>query len=124
MKPLAHGGLALATSLASMLNLGLLLVALRTRLGSLGWKSIAQSVCRSLLCSVVMGIAVRVAALFMVPDINSTLPGLMGGVAGSIVIGLCIYGVGSYILKSQELSCVLIEVRRGIDKKWPRHKTF
>jgi putative peptidoglycan lipid II flippase len=124
MKPLAHGGLALATSIASILNLGLLLGALRTRLAGLGWKSIAISVFRSLICSVVMGIAVRVAALFMVPDINSTLPGLMGGVAGSIVIGLCIYGVGSYILKSPELSRVLIEVRRGIDKKWPRHKTF
>ncbi len=117
MKPLAHGGLALATSLASMLNLGLLLGALRTRLGSLGWKSIAQSVCRSLLCSVVMGIAVRMAALFMIPDKNSTLPGLIGGVAGSIAVGLCIYGVGSYMIKSPELSRVLVEAGKGIGKK-------
>jgi len=124
MKPLAHGGLALATSLASILNLGLLLGALRTRLGCLGWKSIAKSVCRSLLCSVVMGIAIRMAALFMVPDIKSTLPGLIGGVAGSIAIGLCIYSAGSYMLKSPELSRVLIEAGRGIGEKWPRHKAF
>ena len=124
MKPLAHGGLALATSLASILNLGLLLGALKTRLGNLGWKNIAMSVCRSLLCSVVMGIAVRMAAIFMVPDINNTLPGLLGGVAGSIAVGLCIYGAGSYLLKSPELSRVLIEFGRGIGKKWPRHKTY
>jgi putative peptidoglycan lipid II flippase len=117
MKPLAHGGLALATSLASMLNLGLLLVALRTRLGSLGWKSIAQSVCRSLLCSVVMGIAVHMAASFMIPDENSTLSGLIGGVAGSIGVGLCIYGAGSYMIKSPELSRVLVEAGKGIGKK-------
>ncbi len=89
MKPLAHGGLALATSLASILNLGLLLGALRARLGFLGWKSIALSVCRSLLCSAAMGIAVRMAALFMIPDKSSTLLGLIGGVAGSIAVGLC-----------------------------------
>ena len=76
MKPLAHGGLALATSLASMLNLVLLIGALRTRLGSLGWKSIALSVCRSLVCSIVMGIGVQMAVLFMVPNIDCTLSGL------------------------------------------------
>ena len=117
MKPLAHGGLALATSLASMLNLGLLLGALRTKLGSLGWKSIALSVCRSLLCSVVMGIAVHMAALFLIPDKNSTLSGLIGGVAGSIAVGLCIYGAGSYMIKSPELSRVLVEAGKGIGKK-------
>jgi len=117
MKPLAHGGLALATSLASMLNLGLLLSALRTRLGSLGWKSIAQSVCRSLLCSVVMGIAVHMAASFMITDKNSTLSGLIAGIAGSIAVGLCIYGAGSYMIKSPELSRVLVEAGKSIGKK-------
>jgi putative peptidoglycan lipid II flippase len=117
MKPFAHGGLALATSLASMLNLGLLLGALRTKLGALGLKSIALSVCRSLSCSVVMGIGVRMAALVMVPDKDSTLTGLIRGVSGSIVIGLCIYGAASYLIKSPELNRVLVEARRGIGKK-------
>ncbi len=117
MKPLDHGGLAMATSLASMLNLVLLLGALRTRLGALGGKSIALSVCRSLSCSVVMGIGIRMAALVMVPDKNSTLTGLIAGVTGSIVIGLCIYGAASYIIKSPELNRVLVEARRGIGNK-------
>ena len=117
MKPLDHGGLAMATSLASMLNLVLLLGALRTRLGALGGKSIALSVCRSLSCSVVMGIGLHMAALVMVPDKNSTLTGLIAGVTGSIVIGLCIYGVASYIIKSPELNLVLVEARRGIGNK-------
>jgi putative peptidoglycan lipid II flippase len=124
MRPLAHGGLALATALASMLNLGLLLSALRTRLGRLGWKSIGLSVCRSLVCSIVMGIGVHMAALFMVPNIDCTLSGLAGGVAGSIAVGLIIYGAGSYLIKSPELSLVIVEAGKGIDKKWPRRKTF
>ena len=124
MKPLAHGGLALATSLASILNLGLLLDALKTRLGDLGWKSMVLSVARSGFCSVIMGMAVYLAALFMVPNADNSLPGLIGGVAGSIVIGLFVYGATSYMIKSPELNRLLIEAVRGIGKKWRKHKAF
>ncbi len=107
MKPLAHGGLALATSLASILNLGLLLGALRAKLGFLGWKSIALSACRSLLCSMAMGIGVGIVAMLMVPDSNGSLTALSGGIVASISVGLLIYGVGSYVAKSPELkSCI------------------
>lgn len=115
MKPFAHGGLALATSLASILNLGLLLGALRSKLGFLGWKSIALSICRSLLCSLTMGIVVWKVSLVMLPDKNGSLPALLGGVIGSIVIGLLIYGVGSFVIKSPELHSVFVEARKGID---------
>jgi putative peptidoglycan lipid II flippase len=117
MKPLAHGGLALATSLSSMLNLGLLVHALRSKLGSLGWISIAQSACKTLLSSVGMGLAVWGIAGTVVPTANRTMAGLLGGLAASIVIGLCIYGVLSYLVKSQELKSILTEARRGIGKK-------
>ena len=117
MKPLAHGGLALATSLASMMNLVLLLSALRTKLGALGWKNISLSVSRSMVCALIMGVAISMAALFMFPDNFNTLPGLIGGVAGSIAVGLCIYGAASYMLKSPELNRVLVETAKGIGKK-------
>jgi putative peptidoglycan lipid II flippase len=116
MKPLAHGGIALATSLASILNLGLLLGALRSKLGFLAWKSIAQSVCRSLLCSLAMGIGVWRLALVMLPNNNGSLTALLGGIFGSIVIGFLIYGVGSFVLRSPELNSVFAEVRKGICK--------
>ena len=64
-----------------------------------------------------MGIAVHMAASFLIPDKSSTLPGLIGGVAGSIAVGLCIYGVGSYMIKSPELSRVLVLAGKGIGKK-------
>ena len=117
MKPLAHGGLALATSLASILNLVLLLVALRNRLGVLGWRSLAMSVCRSMFCSVVMGFAVSRAAVLMLADKNPALPGLILGVTGSIAVGIGIYGLISYLLKSPELGRVLAEAGRGMGKK-------
>ncbi len=117
MQPLDHGGLALATSLASILNLGLLVQALRIRLGALGWKSIIRSIGRTLACSIVMGAVVWAAGLKIFPDHYPALPGLIGGVIGCVAIGLCTYGGASYILKSPELHAVLTEVRKGIGRK-------
>ena len=117
MKPLGHGGLALATSLASILNLGLLVRALKVQLGALGWKSIARSFCRTLLSALAMGVAVWAAGLILVPVQNITLAGLLGGIVGCITIGICSYGCVSYILKSSELHVVLAEVRKGIGRR-------
>ncbi len=46
MGPLEHGGLALATSLASMINVGILVVVLNKRLGRLAWREIGRSLAR------------------------------------------------------------------------------
>ncbi|MEE4261300.1 MAG: murein biosynthesis integral membrane protein MurJ [Desulfobacteraceae bacterium] len=117
MQPLEHSGLALATSLASILNLGLLLHALRNKLGALGWRSIARSFCRTLVSSIVMGVAVWAVGLKIVPAQNPTLTSLLGGVVGCMAVGICTYGGVSYVLKSQELHVVLTEVRKGIGGK-------
>ena len=113
MKPMTHGGLALATSLASMLNLGLLAYALRARVGPLGGKKIARSFFRSILCSVVMGLAVRVIAGAIFPAASGTFSELLIGVAICILAGLCIYGGVAFLLKSPELSSVFKETRKG-----------
>jgi putative peptidoglycan lipid II flippase len=117
MRPLSHSGLALATSIASIMNLGLLIRALRTKLGSLGWRNIARSFGRTLFCSIGMGITVWATARFLVPAESRTLTGLLGGVAGSIAAGLIIYGAISFLVKSPELSSVLAEAGKGIVKK-------
>jgi putative peptidoglycan lipid II flippase len=117
MKPLAHGGLALATSLASMLNLGLLVHALRAKLGALGWRSIARSACKTLLSSAGMGVAVWETARVMIPLETRTAAGLLEGVVVCIAVGIGFYGLISYFLKSDVFNRVLAEARRGIGKK-------
>ena len=71
-----------------------------------------------------MGIVVHMAVVFLVPEADTTLPELMGGVVGSIIIGIFVYGAASYVIKSPELSRVLMEASKGIGKKWPKHKAF
>lgn len=117
MGPLEHGGLALATSLASVLNLGLLIRALKAKLGPLGWTGIAKSVGRTLLGSLSMGIAVWLIAFIIIPENNAMGPHLLLGVIGSIACGLCIYGLFAYLIKSPELTGVFAEVKKGFTKK-------
>ena len=52
MGPLRHAGLALATALSAILNMGLLLVFLTRRLGAFGWEAILRSHARVVLASV------------------------------------------------------------------------
>jgi putative peptidoglycan lipid II flippase len=51
MGPLAHAGLALATALSAILNMGLLVVFLATRLGDLRWKAVLASHLRVVVAS-------------------------------------------------------------------------
>jgi len=116
MGPMGHGGLALATSLASMLNLGLLVRALRTKLGTVGLKTILMSVYKTLICSIFMGVAVWAAALFIIPSEGGNLMRLFFGLAGSIIIGFVLYGSFSLLLKSRELEKVMAIVRKEKNK--------
>jgi putative peptidoglycan lipid II flippase len=117
MRPLAHGGLALATSLASILNLGLLVQALRSKLGSLGWRSIMRSAYRALLNAGFMGVVVWGAVFVFIPPQGAAVLELLLGLIGCILTGLIVYGTCSYLMKSPELLSVVAEVKKGLSKK-------
>jgi len=116
MRPMGHGGLALATSLASMLNLGLLVWALRAKLGMVGLKTIMASVYKTVVCSVFMGAAVWATAQFIIPSEGGSLMGLFFGLVGSIIIGLVLFGSFSLLLKSRELEKIMAIARKEKNK--------
>ena len=91
MWPLQHGGLALATSLASMVNLYLLVKALRKRVGLIDWHEILLSVRKTLLCSAVMGLAVFAAAGILIPQGQASFLKLLCSVSGTILVGIGFY---------------------------------
>jgi putative peptidoglycan lipid II flippase len=117
MKPLAHGGLALATSLASVLNLMLLVIALRKKLGSLGWRRITQSALKTLGSATVMGAAVWLAAQVLLPDEGAAFTQLLAGLLACVVCGIVVFGVCSYGSKSPEFANMLAEIKIGLTKK-------
>jgi len=116
MGPLKHGGLALATSLSSMLNFVLLSRSLSLKIGSFGWQKIMLSVFRSGLCSILMGIAVSAISFFLISLENASFCSLLGGTLASIITGIIVYLFLSFITRSPELQELIDIVGRGMKK--------
>ena len=114
--PLKHAGLALATSLSSILNLVLLSRKLNIKLGGVDVKKNIHSLLRILLCSLPMGLVAYLICSLR----NWTAPGnaiekvfLLGL---GIVIGLGVYLLVSYWMKNEEMLFLLKMVKR--EKRW------
>lgn len=113
MGPMKHNGLALALTLASILNLALLSLALRKRLGALGLRAIAASAFKSAGCSTVMGVAVWTAAKWLLPAETAAGIASLPGVVGSVAIGVVVFVASARILGMPELHTLADMVRKG-----------
>ncbi len=96
MHPLKVGGLALATSISASFNSIALYILLGRRLGDLGTKMIIDSFIRVLFASIIMGIVLKV---ILIVFSNLTLFGL----AVSILSGLAVFVLASYLFNVKEL---------------------
>jgi len=103
MWPLRHGGLALATSLASMVNLYLLVGALKKKVGLIDWREILLSVKKTLCCSGVMGLAVFATASLLIPQGQVTFIKLLCGVLATIIVGIVSYTGCALIARCPEM---------------------
>ena len=103
MGSLQHGGLALATSLAAMLNIGLLTRRLRKKIGRMDGRRILRSLVRIIPASAVMGIigwwVSRDPAWKTIGEELYKTGLLCGGIAASVVF----YIGAMWLLKSEEL---------------------
>ncbi|NQU31388.1 MAG: murein biosynthesis integral membrane protein MurJ [Anaerolineae bacterium] len=101
-----HGGLALANSLATALEMILLMILMRKRLNGLNIPSIARGFGQATLAALGMGIA-----LFLWHQANITsAPWLVA--LGGIAIGGVIYLLGIWVLKVPEIQQVASIIRR------------
>ena len=114
MGPMKHGGLALATSSASVLNLILLTWALRRRLGAPDWAKILNSACKSLICSVIMGYFIWGIAHWTIPWEGGTSTRLFFGLFLCITTGCTLYGGIAFLMKSPEMKIVLAAAGKGV----------
>jgi putative peptidoglycan lipid II flippase len=117
MGPMRHGGLALATSLASGVNLILLIRALRKSLGRIGARGILTSVVKSIGCAVVMGGVIGLGGLWIGPKCGLSSWCLLAWVMGGVGVGTLLYGGCAYLLQCSELSAVVDMVRTGLHRQ-------
>ena len=107
MGPLKHGGLALALSLASTLQLCMLIFLLRRRLGGIeGWV-VVGSMARSFISSLIMGICIYfIASRVFVDHSSQGVLGLATGLLLAIGTGVIVYGISAKVLGSRELTSI------------------
>ncbi|MBW2566702.1 MAG: murein biosynthesis integral membrane protein MurJ [Deltaproteobacteria bacterium] len=117
MGSMQHGGLALATSLASGVNLTLLILALRRRLGRIGARGIIESVFRSVACAAIMGAVIGLAGHWAGPACGQSFWGLLVWVFGSVGVGTILYGGCAYLFKCRELGDVIDMAKTSLHKK-------
>jgi putative peptidoglycan lipid II flippase len=113
---MGHTGLALALSVSMILNLILLIGALRATIGPLESRGIWISLWKTVLSSVFMGAIIRYAAMHMIPPGCDNGSDLFWGLSVSILIGLLLYGLFSFLVRSRELETILSVIRRGMLK--------
>lgn len=104
-----HAGLALATVLASVLNMSCLACLLHRRLGRIAWAPIASSAARAAAAALLMA-AVLIAVGRHVPALGKV--GQIGAVLGRAALGAAVYLGAACALRAPELREFSRAVRR------------
>lgn len=113
MGPLQHGGLALATSLSSLLNVTLLIFILRKRIGGIKGRTILVSTIKLTIASIMMGFVIYWINTGFYDMGASTL--LKAGILfGNITVGIIFYLILSFFLKAEEVKFLINLVRNKL----------
>lgn len=110
-KILGLGGLALATSTAAIIGTFLLFISLKKRLGDFGIKGIAFSFTKIVIASLIMGGLSKWAYIMLSSNFNLTLTLLL-----SITIGVVVYVIIICLMRIEEVTIVLFEIKKRREK--------
>jgi putative peptidoglycan lipid II flippase len=111
--PLAHGGLALANSIATILETLTLLAILQRRLGDIDVRQIAMSIARILIASFAMSLAIAVLANWRA-SFGAIFLAIVGG-----AIGVVVYLIATIILRAEEIAFIIARVNRKLETLAP-----
>ncbi|NLJ80346.1 MAG: murein biosynthesis integral membrane protein MurJ [Firmicutes bacterium] len=115
---LGHGGLALAFSLSSLLNMLVALVVLRKKLGGIRGRALLNTILKAGVSAAAMGFVVSRTSTYLgsVLDVHRKL-GQLSQTFGAIAMGILVYLVLSRLLKMEEMRFVRNLVKKGLEKR-------
>jgi putative peptidoglycan lipid II flippase len=117
MAPLKHGGLALATSLAAGVNFAVLGGLLRKKIGPIGARKILRSFGKNLSASILMGISAYVICFQTRWDTSGITGVKIVLLSGAVAIGVLVYGVSCYLLRSDEIHSAVGLLKKKLGRK-------
>ena len=107
MRFMGHAGLALATTVASSVNVALLFTAMRAKLGPLGIRSILVSVSRSAGCALAMCGAIMALMSQLSGGATVTPLSAAAGLGLVILVGGVLYFVMARLVRAPELDALM-----------------
>ncbi len=115
MGPMKHCGLALATSLSSVVNLVLLVIVLRKKLGVIRWRPLFSNCIKTLAASGIMACVVIVICRFLIPLEGSVGQlRLLAGIGAGVIGGAVIFFGMSWMMKIPEWKIVVGLMKRSL----------
>jgi putative peptidoglycan lipid II flippase len=114
MYPLKHGGLALATSIASAVNVFMLSVILWRKIGPFLDREFYRSLLKVLISSIIMGISIYLVGFFLSWDINASLSSRCIYLVSCISLGIVVFFSASIMTRNAELLFFLDHFKRRI----------
>jgi putative peptidoglycan lipid II flippase len=117
MKPLLHGGLALATTLSALFNMLLLIWFLRRKIGPFGGRRIVLSGLKALAASLPMaGVVYYICRLADWSLYGQKLEKLLT-LGSAVAIGLLIYAGAARLLRSDEVLALTDIISKKIGRR-------
>jgi putative peptidoglycan lipid II flippase len=117
MGPMRHDGLALATSLASMINLALLVGVIAKRLETVRWRIIAFSGLKTVAASVFMALMVLwIRSTMLSPEKGSGGVRLLMGTVTAIGGGIAVFCAAARLLRIPEWQKTVALMKRSLDR--------
>lgn len=117
MGPMQHCGLALATSLASMVNLVLLVMVLRKKVGGIRWRPILASSYKTVVASGAMAVFIFLICRATLSDgIGTSGLGLLAAVGIAIGGGMAVFSAAARLLNIPQWLTVMALIKGGLHR--------
>ena len=117
MIPLRHGGLALATSIASAANVAILAVVLRRRIGPFLGSAFLPSLGRTAAASAVMAGCIGIVWFLLPWNAEAAIGGRLAALAAYIGGGGIAFATAAYLVRCTEMMEILRIVRTRMGKR-------
>ena len=114
---MAHKGLALATSLSSIVTVISLMISLRRKIGRMGWRSLFISGIKMLVGTAVM-LAAAKGAYWGVETLLKTESPLLPMMAAACV-GVVVYVVVLLLLRTREMAQLIVGAYQAVTRRKP-----
>lgn len=116
IKKLDYIGLALSTSISSIITIILLFISLNKKVGYFGGDKIIKTWIKSLISSIIMGVAASFIFNIVSSSIGTSMIKDIVSVGCGVLSGAVIYTILIMILKVEELSLVFDMINKGKNK--------